>query len=848
MSRAMPRAMEVDEVGPGPSPTASDAPMHAEPLAAGQKSNYITTKAGLLTLMKTPKKHLPPLRAAVRKVSTIIQRGSLFLKLYLLQPRENDAQVVLNRTLVLNALKAVCKQPKRGPKTNNPQNAHSVQIADTPVFVRNARKVVCKQPQGGPKRKKPRTARNVQVADTPTRTRNARKAVCKQPKKGPKTNNPQNAHSVQVADTQGARNARETVCNQPNGDPKTPTLRDSLLAFYDKEFAHLLPKGAERPSYENLGGVLDYAATEIITSFENNVKANYVKYVDVLVAVECGKNKEIKRIRATMSQEDGKREIGKLLRKLRELREDLLNVDGADFKTEDHELIYGLKRTVLPAKGVYKKNSVYYDIHCNPLDYVMPMVRMMRRVEADNGKLLNAIPLNTSFVPRHITLDTSVLVRLFDDVAETLETTKTELSHKLQANKPAIWGVLFCLNKSIFHNSSNSRYMFDYMIKTDGVSCCVVQVRKDVAIAQKTKRMRMQEAAARRRAGVEQETKEAKGTKRKRGATCKQETKRKQGAGARKRKSDARELYVDELTESEKKRLQGRRAVGIDPGKSDLIYCCAEEGKLRFRYTQNQRRKEKKTKEYLENEQKVKKAKKVDGRLIAEWEAVLSAHNHKTVSFTSFKEYVRAKLLVSSKVEPFYAKHLFRKQRLYAYFNGRRSEKRMVDNFAAKFGPPEEVVIGFGNWNEGHTRKFMEPTKCKGLREAFRRRGYDVVLVDEFRTSVQCAFCKKEDGRCETFLRRKHPKAHTADSERECRARLVHGLLRCQSCSRLWNRDVNAAINITRLTCCALAGEPRPDYLARPSAARAATQTRTEAGPNWEFNNCTRREGGPDVG
>ena len=46
------------------------------------------------------------------------------------------------------------------------------------------------------------------------------------------------------------------------------------------------------------------------------------------------------------------------------------------------------------------------------------------------------------------------------------------------------------MNKSAFRNSSNSQYTFDYTIKTDGVSCNVTQVRKDVAIKKTAKRKR----------------------------------------------------------------------------------------------------------------------------------------------------------------------------------------------------------------------------------------------------------------------------------------------------------------------------------------------------------------------
>jgi hypothetical protein len=42
-----------------------------------------------------------------------------------------------------------------------------------------------------------------------------------------------------------------------------------------------------------------------------------------------------------------------------------------------------------------------------------------------------------------------------------------------------------------------------------------------------------------------------------------------------------------------------------------------------------------------------------------------------------------------------------------------------------------------------------------------------------------------------------------------------HGLVRCNSCDTLWNRDVNAANNIWKIAMAAIYDRPRPLYLAR---------------------------------
>ena len=45
--------------------------------------------------------------------------------------------------------------------------------------------------------------------------------------------------------------------------------------------------------------------------------------------------------------------------------------------------------------------------------------------------------------------------------------------------------------------------------------------------------------------------------------------------------------------------------------------------------------------------------------------------------------------------------------------------------------------------------KYKEPTKGKGLRNIFRKNGYKLYLVDEFRTSCRCSKC--EEGECNKF-------------------------------------------------------------------------------------------------
>jgi hypothetical protein len=50
-------------------------------------------------------------------------------------------------------------------------------------------------------------------------------------------------------------------------------------------------------------------------------------------------------------------------------------------------------------------------------------------------------------------------------------------------------------------------------------------------------------------------------------------------------------------------------------------------------------------------------------------------------------------------------------------------------------GPPATTVVFMGDWCDKRHQRFNEPVKGIGFRQVFRKAGYKVYLVDEFKTS-----------------------------------------------------------------------------------------------------------------
>jgi transposase len=181
-----------------------------------------------------------------------------------------------------------------------------------------------------------------------------------------------------------------------------------------------------------------------------------------------------------------------------------------------------------------------------------------------------------------------------------------------------------------------------------------------------------------------------------------------------------------------------------------------------------------------------------------------------------FKEYCKKKNEINKKIIDFYSKKIFRKLKLNGYMNSKKSEQRMIKNFEKIFGNKKDVIICIGDFEQKQHMKYKEPTKGKSIRDLFRNNGYELYLIDEFRTSCKCSNCGNDN--CK-FMFRKSPKPYKNHTI------LVHGLIRCKSCSKTWNRDCNGATNIYKIAKNILNNQERPDYLCRKIKANNKSDT-----------------------
>ena len=194
------------------------------------------------------------------------------------------------------------------------------------------------------------------------------------------------------------------LCNE-SGTGRPPKkeikeLKDKLTVFYNSDYKPLI-KDTDL-DYTHLNTVLDYLTIGIITMYENNIKLHYVEYIERYVNIVWKKKETIVKIKEENKEEDKQKElVNEFCRQLRKIKTDILEIT-TEYKSnvKYHNWIKEIKKIITPNKDKYIKDSLYYDLQCNPQDYLPCMVRIMKEVEKDK------------VIMKSIKLDTTTLVHL----------------------------------------------------------------------------------------------------------------------------------------------------------------------------------------------------------------------------------------------------------------------------------------------------------------------------------------------------------------------------------------------------------------------------------------------------
>ena len=501
---------------------------------------------------------------------------------------------------------------------------------------------------------------------------------------------------------------------------KDTELLEMLNTFYKTEYQPLL--NHEKTNLKNTTFLLPYLATQIHTSLHNNFQEHFIQHF--LRFINKTTN-EITEDKATLFQ----------------FKKQLLELNETDEIFSNWKLTH--LHNILPTEI---KKSIHYDIKVRPFEYLNGMLYMNSVLEKQENKLFQPLPLRNNIIPKHIIIDTASLINLFcpEKDSKGNKVKKGELLSNIKDNQNEVWSNFLDLKNKIF---KNKHYQFHNQIQTDGISCCLLFIRKDL----KDKKW-----------------------------------------GSRVPVLQEQDFYnIEDLSIEQLDSLKGRNIVGCDPGKRSLVYMMDKNGN-KLQYTAPQRKRESKAKTnqriLLEERNKHK---------IIEKETHLSFQNSKSVDYNKFKIYLVEKNKLNIETTEFYKKEVWRKMKFRQYSYSKKSIDTFLNKIKETFG--ENILIGYGNWSRSSQMKHFMPTMNKGLRKLIHKK-YDTITINECNTSKKCCDCNKD---LEYYKDKEGKKVF--------RLLVCSNCVSCENKKIVFRtRDANSSINIMKLTSCWIEKQERP--------------------------------------
>jgi hypothetical protein len=276
---------------------------------------------------------------------------------------------------------------------------------------------------------------------------------------------------------------------------------------------------------------------------------------------------------------------------------------------------------------------------------------------------------------------------------------------------------------------------------------------------------------------------------------------------ARKRKVESNNEEEDDAVEhlqpEEIKRLQNRM-VYVDPNRRDLLYCMGHGSEARakniYRYTSQNRLHDLGSKAM----NKSRRSRLPNEIRQAERELSLAGPSS-TTNIPRFQSYLQTLSASHHTLRDHYTQKCYRRWKMQSYINNQRADHNLITNLRTNYG--NDAVFILGDYSNPNVR-FHAPARGIGFVRLLKKNGFRVYRINEFRTS---RFCPCSD-QAQPFLTVDNPRPF----QRQKRPRvLCHGLLRCCSCKKLWNRDLLATHNFRTIVSNIAQGQGRPDRFQR---------------------------------
>jgi hypothetical protein len=610
---------------------------------------------------------------------------------------------------------------------------------------------------------------------------------------------------------------------------------NNLCDYFKNNFVKILTKDVNITDIEkykldskNLSYIFNSFATEMETSYKNNIQLNFFKYLNQYVN-ENFITKKVKKLSKSdylklskddriiyrkNLEEEGER-IKEIKKELKLVKDDL--IDGTLFSDKKyHKWIKENKDKILPAL-TEKITSHETGLKIIPFKYLKYMMSMNKDLELNEHKLFQPISLRTSLVDKYVVIDTSTLKDIF-----------TEIGTKKSNDE--LWDEYFNIN---FKKYKLKGYTFNHMISTDGYVVSIYFIKNN-EIEKKNKKIKLMTQASKlgkingkkteeekQNKKIEQYNKAQQIKKEKKEAYNKLSKEEQEKIKLELKKNKNRYAYIEdaiknpEIYERLKEAHKNGKIKVIDLGKRCLATILGKGRKTRtskrrknliqFNYTNKRRLVETKRLKIGKLIKNKKKNTIINKTTLENKEQELSKYNQKTINVKKFNEYIGMKIELKNKVnkEKEYNKYI-KQQNWKGYINKRKHEDNILNEIEEIYGSAAIFVVG--DWsNKTKLRGISTPNlRVKKLLE----RRFEVYLINEYNTS-KLYHKTEEEGKNLTIK-----KEITIKEEKKVVQQKIHAILTfkmSEKRSECINRDYNATLNMIKIVEYLIRYKTRPE-------------------------------------
>jgi hypothetical protein len=180
----------------------------------------------------------------------------------------------------------------------------------------------------------------------------------------------------------------------------------------------------------------------------------------------------------------------------------------------------------------------------------------------------------------------------------------------------------------------------------------------------------------------------------------------------------------------------------------------------------------------------------------------------KVADLEPYKSRVRFVLKNLPSVFAFYSANRFKRLRWSVYMKRQKTYHELIREVT---NGDKNTIVAYGDSSFSSSSKGTAPTPTTTLRRKLGQNAI-VVDVDEYNTSKLCSSCHQA------------MEGMRVKSDADGSLKTLYTVRRCQTVTHciLWNRDVNAAINILNLYLAEAGGQSRPAAFCRPQTNAVA--------------------------